>query len=186
MSEEVWLPVRDYEGLYEVSSHARIRRVGRSARTGKGRGCGAVIGRILKQHVTPFGYLSVPLWKGGKFKNFQVHRLVADVFCGGLIEGHEVNHIDGVKTHNEPENLEVVSRSENIQHAYRLGLMTPSVIYGERHHMASLTDEQVETVRSLYSTGKWTGVRLARKFGVNHSTIYRIVKFKTRKDAAHG
>lgn len=185
MSTEVWLPIRGYEGLYEVSNNARVRRIGKAARTGKGRGGGAVIGRFLKQHLTRFGYLSVQLWKDGKVKNFQVHRLVADVFCGGLTPDQEVNHKDGVKTHNEPENLEVVTRSENIRHAYRLGLMTSNVPSGQAHHNATLTDEQVKMVRRLFSSENWSGPRLAREFGVNHSTIYRIVKHQTRKEASH-
>ncbi len=48
-----------------------------------------------------------------------VHRLVATAFCEKTNEDAiEVNHIDGVGTNNNVKNLEWVTKSENMQHAF--------------------------------------------------------------------
>lgn len=48
-AQERWLPVLGYESLYHISDSGRVRRIGKAARKGYGRGGGAVIGRILSQ-----------------------------------------------------------------------------------------------------------------------------------------
>lgn len=49
---------------------------------------------------------------------------------------------------------------------------------GEKNASAVLTDEQVEEIRSRYTYGR--GAALAREYGVNQSTISRIVHEKRR------
>ena len=54
-------------------------------------------------------------------RRFRVHRLIAITFLGLPQEGkREVNHKDGNKFNNVVSNLEWVSRSSNIKHAYRV------------------------------------------------------------------
>lgn len=60
---EEWRPAIGFEGLYEVSSHGHVRRVGRAARSGAGRGGGVRLGRIRMPQPVPGGYLGVQLWK---------------------------------------------------------------------------------------------------------------------------
>lgn len=55
-------------------------------------------------------------------KSCQVHRLVASAFVDGGFPEMQVNHINGVKSDNRKENLEWVTPSQNIQHAYDNGL----------------------------------------------------------------
>lgn len=59
----------------------------------------------------------------GKVVNCYVHRLVAQAFVSGYSEGKHVNHIDGNKFNNCSSNLEWVTRSENMLHAYDTGLI---------------------------------------------------------------
>jgi hypothetical protein len=117
---EAWRAVIGFEGLYEVSNLGRVRRIGRAAKTGAGRGGG--IGRIRKLQPTPEGYLHVVLWKDGKPKARQVHGLIAEAFLGPAPPGHEPNHEDGDKHNNRASNLEWVTRPENMKHAYATGL----------------------------------------------------------------
>ena len=91
---------------YEVSDLGRVRNV-------------------TTQHVlTPVketaGYFRIKI--NGKHK--KIHRLVCESFLGPQ-EGKEVNHINGVKTDNRLENLEWVTRSENLKHAYDINLRQP-------------------------------------------------------------
>ena len=124
---EEWRPVVGYEDVYEVSNHGRIRRVGKAARHGKGRGGGARIGLIRKYQIIHGGYQVVQLWKEGNYKSWLVHRIVAFTFLGLPPNGHEVNHRDGNKQNNRLDNLEYVTRSENSKHAYRTGLRQVTV-----------------------------------------------------------
>jgi hypothetical protein len=55
-------------------------------------------------------------------KYFSIHRLVAQAFIPNLLNKEDVNHIDGNKLNNSVNNLEWVTRKENIQHSWKMGL----------------------------------------------------------------
>lgn len=122
---EEWRPVVGFEGLYEVSDRGRVRRVGRAARNGKGRGGGAQIGLVLRLQEDRHGRRHVQLWRNGSYYNRLVHCLVASAFLGPCPQGKEVNHKRGVQAGDAAENLEYLTRSENILHAYATGLRAP-------------------------------------------------------------
>lgn len=67
------------------------------------------------------GYPQVTISIQNKITLWLVHRLIASAFHGQP-KGLEVNHKNGVKDDNRPENLEWVTRSENHIHAYKTGL----------------------------------------------------------------
>lgn len=101
-----------------------------------------------------------------------VHRLVAVAFLGPVPAGKEVNHKDGDKLNNRPENLEYVTRSENMRHAHENGLASNP--RGEQHRLVKLSDKQVEDLRTEYWSLAVDGrlpdgvaQRLASKYGVN-------------------
>lgn len=52
-----------------------------------------------------------------------VHQLVFAAFHGALPNGHEINHIDGVKRNNRPSNLESCTHADNMKHAWANGLV---------------------------------------------------------------
>lgn len=103
---ELWKAVPDYPN-YEVSTWGRVRNIER--------------GTFLKPKLDK-GYYRVHLSKKCDVKPKAVHRLVAEAFIEGNHDGLQVNHINGYKTCNDVWNLEWVTPSENISHAYNMGL----------------------------------------------------------------
>jgi hypothetical protein len=81
------------------------------------------------------GYSQMNITLNGKTKSFLVHRLVALEYCLNPSNKKEVNHINGIKTDNRVENLEWVTRSENIKHGISTGLIKKSMVYrlGKKH-----------------------------------------------------
>ena len=156
MDEERWLPVVGYEGWYEVSDLGRVRRRGKSA--------------ALTPVSNGNGYFRVNLSVAGKSKLKLIHRLVVEAFIGPVEYGYETNHISGVTTDNRLVNLEIVTRSENVKHAYRIGLASNQ---GENHPGSKLTDAMVREIRANCRTGIPNGrqTEYARRFGVSKRLI---------------
>jgi hypothetical protein len=124
LATEEWRDVVGYEGIYSVSNLGRIRRDLGGARTAKA-------GRVLKLSKSSNGYPGVALCAFGKQKTTSVHGMVARAFISKPPTGKHVNHKDGCKTNNRLTNLEYVTASENVQHAYRNGLAKG--VTGDRH-----------------------------------------------------
>jgi hypothetical protein len=64
------------------------------------------------------GYMYVGLSDGVERKSFSLHRLVALNFINNPNNYLEVNHIDFDKTNNNVDNLEWISRSDNMKHNF--------------------------------------------------------------------
>ena len=115
--EEIWKPIKDYEGLYEVSNLGNIKSVKRKAKN-RGKGKRIIRERILKPSMDrPNGYYQIKLSKNGKLKTFKIHKLVIEHFLNKISKGLVVNHIDGNKLNNNINNLEICTQKDNIRHA---------------------------------------------------------------------
>lgn len=111
------------------------------------------------------GYLTVHVWLNGKQYLAYAHRLVWTILRGPIPEGIDINHRDGDKTNNHPSNLELVTRSENLQHAAATGLRTYS-------RVASTLSAQA---KALHSQGL-SYAAIARELKVSQTTAFRAVK----------
>lgn len=121
MADEVWRII-PFAPKYEVSDKARIRR--------SSPGVNTFAGRVKTISTNTYGYHFAGCYDGGKRTHVLVHRAVYEAFVGPIPAGMQINHLDGVKTNNDPSNLEIVTPAENSAHAARTGL-SPS---GDRHN----------------------------------------------------
>jgi hypothetical protein len=77
------------------------------------------------------GYHHVTLG-GQKGKQLAVHVIVAEAFICNRPLGMVVNHKNAIKTDNRAENLEWVTQSANVKHAYQLGLRVINQAHKDR------------------------------------------------------
>lgn len=119
----------------------------------------------MRQWPNKWGYSVVHLGSGPQYF---IHRLVAEAFIPNPDHKPQVNHKDGCKSNNSAENLEWVTASENIRHAFETGLKQPTA--GMAHGMSILTDDDVATIRAA-SRKRGSGRKLALEYGVSEATI---------------
>lgn len=78
--------------------------------------------RFLEQFNNGKGYLGINMWNGSSCVREYIHRLLAYYFIPNPLNKKEVNHIDGNKQNNSLDNLEWVTKQENMNHAWSTGL----------------------------------------------------------------
>ena len=90
-----------YENIYGITSCGRVYSYRNK--------------RFLTPRVNNNGYLFVDLYKNGKAKKFLIHRLVAQAYLPNPENLPEVDHIDNDKTHNYINNLQWITRKDNVR-----------------------------------------------------------------------
>lgn len=174
--KEIWKPIKNYEGLYEVSNNGRIRSVDRVVEfnTAYGKQERFFKGKIISQHFDgKKNYLFVILSKNGKQKMRNVHRIVAENFISNPKNYPEVNHIDENKTNNNVGNLEWCDHKYNNNYGIK-----SFASKGERNAMNKFSEETIKEIRSVYiHRDKEFGLTpLSKKYGISLSHLCSIVK----------
>ena len=130
---EVWRAVVGYEGLYEISSHGRLKRLAGFVWRKRKKVYDKIFHNeiILKNYAHPKGHLKNELYRQVNgtlvYESIQIHRLVAMAFIGNSPVGkNQVRHKNGIKDDNYYENLEWCNNSENQTKARELGLREPN------------------------------------------------------------
>jgi hypothetical protein len=168
--EEEWRPVVGWEGFYEVSNLGRVRRSTPGSQT--------YAGRILKGRLNAWGYKAVRLYPGGKWS--LIARLTAQAFIPNPDGKPEVNHKNGTKTDNQVANLEWMTGSENVKHAFDTGLKVGNheprpATTGHLNGRAKLTDQMVAEIKASTEAAR----PLAKRFGVSRAAVRFIRAGKT-------
>ena len=160
---EIWRTIENYSD-YEVSNTGRVRSYKR----------GWLKYLILSKCK---GYFRITLYNNGSFRRFFVHHLVLNAFVGKCPDDYETNHKDGNKQNNNLFNLEWITRSENIKHAFKTGLKCflgwNVNKVGEKTSYAKLKDNEVWLIKKLlYHNIKINLV--SKMFKVSYNTVYQI------------
>ena len=155
--KEEWKDIENYEGVYQVSSFGRVKRLNTN--------------RILKSGKSKGGYPYVVLSKNGITSNKTIHRLVAEGFIPNPENKSDVNHIDEDKTNNIVSNLEWMTRKENINHGTRTERCLIPII------AINIKTGEVKEFTS--------GTECARQLGLYHQNISKVLKSERKQTGSY-
>ena len=162
MTAERWKELPDYEGIYSVSDQGRVRRNATQS--------GRPVNRIMSMTPDGHGYTRVSLYMNSRTSRCKVHQLVAAAFLPSCPDGCQINHKDGTKKNNAASNLEYVTPSQNIRHAYLT-----------KHRGPPTDPEKVQAMRRRYAEG-YSLAKISRCYGHSLSGVSKIIN---RKRWAH-
>lgn len=115
MLKEEWRDVKGYEGLYQVSNKGRVRSLSHFIEAIKGHPQ-LTRGKILTNWVHPqTKYVITDLYKDNIRKHVKTHRLVAEAFIPNPHNKPFVDHLNRDRQDNRVENLQWVTKSENMR-----------------------------------------------------------------------
>jgi hypothetical protein len=116
--------------------------------------------------------------RGEDGKTTTAHRVSWVLHVGAIPSGHGVFHRCDNPPCCNPGHLFSGPQADNMKDMRIKGRAVKVPTYGEQHWMCKLSTQAVATIREAYRPG--LGGQLARRFGVSHSTICRIVRGEAR------
>lgn len=139
-----------------------------------------LLNKLLKRRKDQAGYISVALCSDSGIRGGRLHRLLGFTFIPNPENKPFINHINGIKDDNRIENLEWVTRLENVHHAMSIGLIKKNktkdlytrlkIIQEENNFilvedMLSYLKEEAGTWTNIYRKVKMSGgnVRLIKR-----------------------
>lgn len=108
-----------------------------------------------KRYLTTHGYL--------------VHHLVAEAWIAPIPEGYTVNHKDLNKFNNHVENLEIITRSDNLKHAWKNGV----------YDNVKIPSHEIERRKHIKKTKK-----LNRQWHIYDTNFNLLGRYESKESAA--
>ena len=164
---EIWKPIKGFNN-YDVSNKGRVRSWMNN------RGTRLSEPRFLSHNLDKYGYPYVVLYGRDMKHTARIHHLVALAFLGPRLKGHDINHKNGIRHDNRPENLEYTSRAGNLIHARDM--------LGKVNGTQILTRQCAIEVIALLTGGTLSYREIAAIFGVANNTIAQIWRGVTWAD----
>jgi hypothetical protein len=169
------------DGTFQIDGMGRIWRTKMRKGLKKGGSHVITISPRRAEHRTPGGYLQIRVsMPSGERVYACAHRLVWQHFHGEIPDGLCINHKNGDKGDNHPRNLELVSYSENMKHAFRVGLCNQD---GERNPTATLTNEKAREIRELFAQGELKQGEIADRMQIPFQQVSAVIRGKIYTDA---
>jgi len=177
-------------GMFSIDQDGKVWRHkewGRGSRIGSapalrtlGKVRRADVSHSGQRHTGSTSYLRVMFVSKGRRWKVSAHRVVWMVANGRTIpKGLEINHRNGNGEDNRPQNLEVVSASQNMTHAIRILGVPRKARAGMSNPSATLTNEQVMEIRRLSDLKTMPQREIAALYGVSQQTVANIHQRKT-------
>jgi hypothetical protein len=188
---EIWKPIPEYEGLYEVSSWGRVRKL-----------------LIIEPTKSQSGYPMIQFQVDKKRFNKTLHLLVAESFCEKKEYHKVVNHKDSDVLNPYYNNLEWVSIRENVSHSKKgenysskytgvgkrvNGKYYASIsIYGKRKYLGTYNTEEeahyvyMKVIEALGEENKYYKKGFKFRKDLDLSVIDNIYKAKTKTSIFKG
>jgi hypothetical protein len=175
MDNIIWKKIPGFALIYEAGSNGQIRRLSSSYSTSFR---GKPVTRPQPEKILCGTKLSKKGYARVRLDGvvYQAHRLLAITFIPNPLGLPQVNHKNGIKTDNRPENLEWVTNQQNRDHAVATGLQPRGSRVSKR-----LTEEDVFKIRALCTSGVPQS-KIGEAFGICQQTVCAI---NLRKTWAH-
>lgn len=129
--------------------------------------------RYLTPRLSNKGYYRVAIQLiDGTRKEKLVHRIVAENFLENNGNLETVNHKDGRKMNNSVYNLEWMTLSDNVRHAFSSGLVDLNAIGRKR---IVIPDELIEAIKNDYTGAHGDRKIILDKYGVSYRALLEII-----------
>jgi hypothetical protein len=170
---EIWKDIIGYEGLYQVSNKGRVKSLDRMVLSRFGDR------RILRRGniIVPTGkkrYLLVKLCRDGELVTRSLHKIVAIHFVDNPFNLPDVNHKDGVKSHNWSDNLEWSTESDNQLHAIRMGLQKTKLSLDDIHRCQKMRKDGMKIIDISKIIGGVSAAHIGRIISGKHMKRFNI------------
>ena len=164
---------------YRISRSGKVQSRWKRIGQGRGKAPKLVLGETwhdLTCLTDAAGYAVVAL---GRRRRGRIANLLLDAFVGPRPAGQECRHLDGDRSNDSLENLAWGTSAENTEDQRRHG----TLIGGERHGMAKLTNADVDKIRRM--AGTMTQRKIGEIFGVSQCHVSDIIHERRRTKSSH-